>query len=105
MIVARRIVNLNINFLATDVLYTFIDVEDSRLVFVIEQVVQVVCDQRRLANRGVADKYELEALWSSRVRSWYLHWYWIWSWYWYWYWIWFALLYDRFIYWLIRRHL
>ena len=69
MLVARSIVDLNLNLLAIDVLGAAEDVEDSRLVFIGERVLQEVRDEAGLTYRGVADEHELELLWSVRVLS------------------------------------
>ena len=66
MLVARRIVNFNLHLLAINVLVTPEDVEDSRLVIIIELVFQEVRDEAGLTHRGITDKHELELLWSVR---------------------------------------
>ena len=67
MLVAGSIVNFNLYLLAIDVLGAAEDVEDSRLVIITELVLQEVRDEAWLAYRGVADKHQLELLWSVRV--------------------------------------
>ena len=62
MLVARSIVDLNLNLLVIDVLGAAEDVEHSRLVILSELVLQEVRDEARLTYRRVTDKHELELL-------------------------------------------
>ena len=62
MLVARGIVDLNLNLLVIDVLGAAEDIEDSRLVILSELVLQEVRDEAGLTYRGVTDKHEFELL-------------------------------------------
>ena len=64
MLVARSIVNFHLHLLAIDILVTAEDVEDSRLIIIIELVFQEVRDEARLTYIGVPDEHDLELLWS-----------------------------------------
>ena len=64
MLVARSIVNFPPHLLAIDILVTAKDVEDSRLIIIIELVFQEVRDEARLTYIGVPDEHDLELLWS-----------------------------------------
>ena len=62
VLVARRIVDLQIHLLLGDVLDAFVHVEHRRLVRLGERVVEVVGDHGRLAHRCVAHQHQLQLL-------------------------------------------
>ena len=62
VLISTGIMDLDLHLLFLDILDASVDVEDCRLVVLRERIVEIVTDQARFTNRGVADEHYFDFL-------------------------------------------